>query len=84
MLPELPRALIHLGSVVVDTVRDGFFGDLRDGPQVAQIGTEGHVRVAGGKVEHLCLTVAFAGGGKSGGGARRGLRWHGEAPSDAK
>ena len=28
--------------------------------------------MSGGKIEHRCLTVAFAGGGKRGGGARRG------------
>jgi hypothetical protein len=28
MLPELPRALIHLGGIVVNTVRDGLLGDL--------------------------------------------------------
>ena len=84
MLPELPRTLIHLGGIVVNTVGDGLLGDLCDGPRVAQISTEGHVWMSGGKIEHLCLTVAFAGGGKRGGGARRGLRGHGEAPSDAR
>ena len=80
MLPELSRTLIHPGGIVVNTAGDDLLGGLCDGPRVARTGTEGHVWMSGGKIKHRCLIVTFAGGGKRGGGARRGLKRHGEAP----
>ena len=84
MLPELPCTLVHFGRVVVDAVGDGLFGGLRDGPQVAEVGPKGHVRVTGGEVEHLRLAVELTGRGESGGAARREPRWYGEASNDAR
>ena len=39
------------GRVVVDAVGDGLSGGRSDGPQVAEVGAEGHVRVTGGEVD---------------------------------
>ena len=72
------------GRVVVDAVGDGLSGGLRDGPQVAEVGAEGHVRVTGGEVEHKRLAAELTGRGESGGAARREPRWYGEALDDAR